>query len=560
MSRAETTVWLFKGVPLDPTYTDTYLPANASAQLTFMNQYLYRTFTNCQYQNPYMGIDRQTQSITLAIEAEDIDGVNYLGFQNETNGRIYWCFVSAYQSKSVNTTTLFYDIDYFQTFWLNCSLKSSFTVREHVGSANDNPTFWGPNEALSTSGFVRGNYALIRDSEEVKVYMFFNPPSRDTDPDSPYQAYVRWKQEFVDPSDRKMTKVTNVVSQGVGCGLEVYQGTSFANFNLAVFGIEGAFTNTLAYWGLLGHISRIVLTTTSYGTTDTQRTETVQSGWSPNFGSYTPVNKKCHSEPYRKYVFGSYDGSTMEMPFMEVYKNDGAKVIYGTINSINGGKYLRVISGSKDQQIFAISDVDLPVSSDAGREELQQLRLAEQAQTASAIISTVGSLAMVAGTAGLFGVGGAAGAMAGFGKAAVGGAINMGASLANNTVSNKLAQGQANARGITTVVPSVGNAMIDLCQNRIGFYFQIFEAPEADMRRIDNFFTCYGYEVDTYKVPNLTGMSNYNYVQTNGAVITGNAPAPAIAAIKQIFNNGVRLWHTNINLENLTNNVRNENF
>ena len=60
---------------------------------------------------------------------------------------------------------------------------------------------------------------------------------------------------------------------------------------------------------------------------------------------------------------------------------------------------------------------------------------------------------------------------------------------------------------------------------------------------IDQYFSAYGYKVNTYKLPNIYGRSNWNYVKTIGCNIIGDIPQNDIEKIKEIFNNGVTLWH-----------------
>ena len=61
--------------------------------------------------------------------------------------------------------------------------------------------------------------------------------------------------------------------------------------------------------------------------------------------------------------------------------------------------------------------------------------------------------------------------------------------------------------------------------------------------RIDKFFDMYGYLTNTVKIPNLNNRPNWNYVKTIGANILGNIPQYDLQAIKDIFDNGVTLWH-----------------
>ena len=60
---------------------------------------------------------------------------------------------------------------------------------------------------------------------------------------------------------------------------------------------------------------------------------------------------------------------------------------------------------------------------------------------------------------------------------------------------------------------------------------------------IDDYFTMFGYKVNSVKIPNITGRLNWNYVKTINSNILGEIPQEDLQEIKDIFNNGVTLWH-----------------
>ena len=65
--------------------------------------------------------------------------------------------------------------------------------------------------------------------------------------------------------------------------------------------------------------------------------------------------------------------------------------------------------------------------------------------------------------------------------------------------------------------------------------------------RIDLYFDMYGYQTNTLKLPNLNNRPNWNYVKTLGLNIlqkTGsNVPQEDLQTFKDIFDEGVTLWH-----------------
>ena len=60
---------------------------------------------------------------------------------------------------------------------------------------------------------------------------------------------------------------------------------------------------------------------------------------------------------------------------------------------------------------------------------------------------------------------------------------------------------------------------------------------------IDKYFDMFGYKVNKVKVPNIIGRSKWNYVKTVDCNFEGDIPQQFLQIIKQMFNNGITLWH-----------------
>lgn len=74
---------------------------------------------------------------------------------------------------------------------------------------------------------------------------------------------------------------------------------------------------------------------------------------------------------------------------------------------------------------------------------------------------------------------------------------------------------------------------------------------------LSDFFNMYGYKVNRVKIPNFRTRLNWNYVQTQNCVIRGNFNNEDLQELRNIFNNGITLWHTDdIGNYNLSNEVR----
>ena len=73
--------------------------------------------------------------------------------------------------------------------------------------------------------------------------------------------------------------------------------------------------------------------------------------------------------------------------------------------------------------------------------------------------------------------------------------------------------------------------------------FTQYSIKQQFARRLDSFFDAFGYETDEFKIPNTNNRKYWNYVKTNGANIQGYIPQETIQTLKNIFDNGVTLWH-----------------
>ena len=77
-----------------------------------------------------------------------------------------------------------------------------------------------------------------------------------------------------------------------------------------------------------------------------------------------------------------------------------------------------------------------------------------------------------------------------------------------------------------------------------GFLYQYMRVKTEYLKMIDNYFTMFGYKTNELKVPNITGRSNWNYVETRNINLLGNIPQGDLDIIRQLFNSGITLWHT----------------
>ena len=61
-------------------------------------------------------------------------------------------------------------------------------------------------------------------------------------------------------------------------------------------------------------------------------------------------------------------------------------------------------------------------------------------------------------------------------------------------------------------------------------------------KRIDDFFTMYGYAQGIVATPNRRARQRFTYIKTIGCEISGSIPNDDQLKIKSIYDNGVRFW------------------
>lgn len=86
----------------------------------------------------------------------------------------------------------------------------------------------------------------------------------------------------------------------------------------------------------------------------------------------------------------------------------------------------------------------------------------------------------------------------------------------------------------------------------LGAHFFHCHVADDEAKRIDDFFSTFGYSVNRVKTPNLTGRQYWNFVKTEACVIGGNMPSSSKEAIARIFDGGIFLWHNGDDIGNFT--------
>lgn len=549
------TVWLYKGVPLDPNYENTYwFPDKATQKAQFDNSYLAFTFTAQSY-------CRATgNAIRIQRNPDDLINCNYMAFRNTSFGnKIFYAFIDEVAYINNSTAEVRFTIDVLQTYFRDVTFMPSYIEREHSASDEIGANIVAePTLASGTITYqdeLRVPYQIAFAGKNVGALtvMLCNKDFKTTanasitTPEISYQPFsVNGVTQFGVPylivmeggrGAKAYDKIQSYIKNG-GKILSLY---CIPTQCVTLFKFDATGTD----FDFLGEYQG--------GTANPIVPYMEKPTPGKSLNGYIPKNNKIYTFPYcfLRVVTGSGDKRDYQFEFMSgnraefamatsLYTDEQTEALipnnYLGINSTSG-----VINGIK------YSDYPAPVLSTTeyaqvrGQERLgyvinglrsylgQSLGGSTSLQTNDTSKEPLtNAQAIYAGDVGK------AGTAIGIGAKAIGAGLSQAATqdaMMNNTVTIA-GKGGSNWLNMFTDVPHF--TLYTCCMNR------------AALARYDNYFTRFGYASQTVKFPNFIqgkGRQTFNYIKTNGAsIVSKNAPADAIHKMKQIFDSGTTVW------------------
>lgn len=495
----ETIVHLCKNIPLNSSYQDTILFDNQNDQLNYFYGNAVYSFDNFTYQ-------RHDSAIRVPKNAEDLNGVNYAIYRNANFGpKWFYAFVTKIQYVNQSTCLVYLEQDYLQTWLFDFTVKRCFVERETA--ATDVP---GDNLLPEpVGGFVYRRATVLSDlSSDMDGTLSDNNI-----------GYVLATTINPDGSN-----VTGYITQ------KVFTGTNYIFYNWLQ---AGQLAMDLQNWPAGKEDSVIAIYTfpTTYAnlTEDRRLVSCQEKNYSmakpTNNGPYNPRNKKLLTYPYTYLCIDNNQGQTKEYHY-ELFTGNTAQV--ECTGSIAPGVTFYLYPTNYDGQIKAFYEMltlsNFPLCSwnyDTYRQWFAQNMNSMATSLLSGGVSTLSSI--VTGN-----VAGAVGGLGGVAQTSLG-------------ILGKDADMQ--------VLPPVFKGSLNVTNGNYAISHQCFSAYNVYLdtdiaERIDSFFDRFGYNTQKTKVPNYTSRTNWNYVKTNGCILTANAPLDAVESIRAAFDRGITFWHT----------------
>lgn len=526
-----TTLYILKNIPLDTTYNHTWYFANKSQQWEHFskNQYRVATLTQSEYQRYDNG------SINVNLPMSRLYTANYLVFVNDNvidgyleNKRFFYAFITDVEYVNPNSSRIYYEIDYMQTFLEGANndyqLGDCFVVREH--SRTDNI---GDN--LIPENVKSNNYVTVNEHST-----FIN------ETDFGYGLLVVGDAKAFGEVLTGGTKINGVIMGGTGTAMDYYYysyssitpeilkslaGTvnNFVNLGIQVIYIIPQWIITkLANkdFGIEG--DRDLKAFVKYKNFNVSE-ELTQFGLIGN-GGFTPKNKKLFTYPYSYYEISDNNGKTIDLKyeFSNIVNN---KIYYYIISNIdekiNIG-YLPIDYKNEKHAFDEMITFNQFSSIGVAREDFATWLTQKGINTAISI--------------GSFGI-----LKSNFSPTET---TSKEQNFTNSVLSktaNNIGQHIANYLEPDNKIVS-NNGGLKFCSYlTTEFTIRTKQILPSIAKTIDDYFTMFGYATNAVKKPNLNVRQRFTYTQTEGCVFKKvNLPQKFANKIASIYDKGITFW------------------
>lgn len=551
-------IQLFRGINLDNRYMHTIYFANESAQNSWFTGKVYKTYQGQSY-------TRYTRNqIKIKDDATSLLDCTYMRFMNDRSvDKWFYAFINAVEYINENTALVTYEIDVMQTWFIqNGSVRPCMVLREHV--TDDTFTHNLEIEPIGSDCY---------DADEI--YKFTN----------------EFSEYSIIAQTTGATGTDQHMVQGLfsGCKYYTHDADTAGDGNTIFSDIQ----NAIGSWSLQQQEEDVVdlYTVPSFcAGANTGHLSTGVNITIPNsFDNYTPKNKKLFMYPYSYILLSTHMGDTGIYRWEYFAGTTGSPCQFDVDGTMLGGGeircYPRAYNGQDKNVDSGVVMNNFPKNTanyDAyqawiaggGSVRLDNQRLVSSFKGAGGIMSAVSSLLSAthpsvnsvdisenvdyAGYVGSTPIAsqaqrtyqsvGQRGTSLGGITGAVAGATS---GIGNLIEAKNNLQYQFNdAHYHPNIVVGKPTCSLPVSVRDANLYFYNCHVRDDEAKRIDDFFSCYGYAVNKVKSPNLTGRAYWNFVMTKDCVIAGNMPSSSKEAIGRIFDSGITFWHNGDNVGN----------
>lgn len=539
-----TTVRVCQSIPLDNTYTDTILFTSKSAQESYFASKTKKTYSGLTYQR--LASNSTTWAIFLEDVADYFYDCNYLCFQNGGFGNKWlYAFISDILYINENCTAITFEIDVMQTWLFDFEIKKSFIERMHV--ADDTISRNVVEEDL--------NFMQRYEYYKIEPSGLFGGTSSDLSKDYSSVVLIATSEDCdQDDEVRGGEMIQNT-----------YQGLKYIAF--PIYQNPSACLEALNEWlkkmnesgkaGAINSISMVPATGLSMVPEDgwkykaevidgVIREQSYEINYTNLDDDYVPKNNKLFCWPYHFFTITTMDGQSYDFKYEDIIESDpipgnaemkfNFKFAFGPNPTyFMFPQYYMKHENNIDYGVkltgFPQCNWNFGVWENYYAQQDTNIALSMLASALGSVSSASGSVVSGAGSKKGLGVGtGLAIAQAGLGTLQAGLSTFGGLSVVKSQPDQS--KGANNVGGVNYNIETMDFWII---HKRLHWGYVV---------KIDDYFTKFGYRVNSTGVPNLHTRKYWNYLKLDQPSVTGNMPVGDMRMIKQILTNGITFWHT----------------
>lgn len=516
-------------VPMEDDMKNTLYFASASAQQSYFNSVIGKTYLNVSYQS-------ENRTFRCPDQIDTVRQYNYIMWQNSAySNKWFYAFIKEMNYVSDGYTDVIFEVDPLQTYMFDITVKPSFIEREHT----NNDTV-GNN--LVPESLEHGEYIMNGSPTSFGTYTYY-VINADKEPATDISG---------NPKDKGTILSTNVGGTPMSGGLFLFT-------NMPT--LTNAFLTYSRMEGGIDHVKNVYITTSltiqgegeDYDFGDFQLDEYLYYKYKgrsnpversvtitapSSIDSYVPRNKKLLSAPYQYILLSNNNGSTNTLNY-EYFSNRNSITIKAKgVPTVGGSVFAYPLnykgtSENFNEGIIGGKYPTLSWSGDAFTNWLTQNSVNISANLATNALGIGASVATGLMTGGLGPVIGITAGMA-----SVNAVTDQLTELYNHSIVPNTFSGNTNG----------GDVITSSKTNTIYVWKMSITSQFAQI--IDSYFDLYGYKTNKVKTPNVAHRQNWWYIKTVGANIVGNVPNDEMNKIKEAYNNGLTFWRNPSNFLN----------
>ena len=581
-------IYLLNNVPLRADYEHSYDFKDKAEQYSYWSTYIKKTLLNYSY------IRKEREYINVEATMEELDDINYMIFRSKTDSRLYYAFVSNKVYVNPSTTSIYFEIDVFQTYMFDYKWQASYIEQAHVDrwTVEHKPIYSKTEEGLDygndysiESGFritqdkdikwalvTLRDFSSIQTGESLRIdnskltpcptpFVFFLVPIMDEGVTKP-ALYRSPKQGAVVKStlyDKYNRFVDSMLTSAIGDFIQSISLLPYCPlYNTAE--VEGQtyydFGDTLesiTFEGDTGMVfERINKLNTSVGSLAITNWDNGIDGSLPTKEQWEEIKSKPRTTkrdkrweskllcyPYRYNMLTDWR-NTPTIFKNEYMTTDNIEVMFAyTLNQNSPFRfwikdYKRDPEGRYNSLTQPMA-LELPVLSDAYATYILENRNTIQTNMSNSLISGISNV--VSSAVSGFASGGPIGAGMGAGMSGLGALTNT-----VTMVRSENAKQRDIANRPDTVINNVDSAF-NVVDNNVDISWYRMRICCENEEILASIFNMGGYKVHKVDVPNTRSRVRFNYIQTRGANITGSFNQDDLLKLKSIFDKGITIWH-----------------